>query len=471
MNTDLIIRMFLNLFFYMTAAIIIHSLLFLQVRLAKLVFLNCFSMLLFLAPQYLAYHNFILSDSTDMISITGFLLFPLTYTLMILKFYDLTENHSMIPVSLVVLSALFLSILFPDETARILMTQQIIMSVFILYVLTTINLNTPLKIIGAAQVINCINALISFATNNFINMTVSTSLLALVTFYILSLEYQGRLSKFIRQLKQSNELNRKLTHQITRLKQSNDQCRQIIAEKYSELFQIARHASLAEITTGIAHELAQPLTGIKGIAQNMIDDFLYEEFDSTQAVTELQKISSLVDKSSSIINHIRNFSKKTGVSMKTIDLNIAIIDAIDLINHQLKKNDIELVCHFEDVIPMISGDAISIEQLIVNFLLNAKDAIIEKKNFQKETEGKIEISTAVHEKNVRLVIRDNGTGIPKDIIPKIWSPFFTSKKRTHGTGVGLSICSRIIKEHNAEVQVDSSSSGTLFIIDFPIPEE
>jgi histidine kinase len=225
------------------------------------------------------------------------------------------------------------------------------------------------------------------------------------------------------------------------------------------------------VTTGIAHELAQPLTGIKGIAQNMIDDINYDELDKLQAVAELQRISSLVDKSSTIIDHIRNFSKKSGFSMRIIDLNNSILEAIDLIHHQLKKNNIDLLCDLHENIQGVYGDTISIEQLIVNLVLNAKDAIIEKKHLDTDHEGLIKITTSVNNHKVRLIIKDNGIGIPKDIIPKIWSPFFTSKKRNHGTGIGLSICSKIIKEHNAEVTLDTSSGGTTFTIDFPIPEE
>ena len=157
--------------------------------------------------------------------------------------------------------------------------------------------------------------------------------------------------------------------------------------------------------------------------------------------------------------------------MHPIDLNISILEAVDLVNHQLKKNDIEFIFHMDDSLPLVPADSLSIEQLIVNLVLNAKDAVIEKKTFQQDTNGLIEITTSHIDKKVRLIIHDNGIGMPKDIIPKIWSPFFTSKKRNHGTGIGLSICSKIIKEHKAEVSLDSNSSGTTFTIDFPVHED
>ena len=272
-------------------------------------------------------------------------------------------------------------------------------------------------------------------------------------------------------MNKTNELNKKLNHHISRLKQSVDQCKRIISDKDLELYQLSRHASLAEITTGIGHELSQPLTGIKGIAQNMIDDINYEEFDTMQAVSELLKICSLVDKSSSIIDHIRNFSRKTGVIKKQLDINNVILNAIDLINIQIRKSNIDIIFILDENIPKIHGDNISLEQLIINIILNSRDAIIENRYYEPAHQGRIKITTQMVDDKVRLTIEDNGTGIPQEIMSKIWSPFFTSKKRNHGTGIGLSISSKILKDHDADVNLTSNSNGTIFDFDFPSSPE
>ena len=99
---------------------------------------------------------------------------------------------------------------------------------------------------------------------------------------------------------------------------------------------------------------------------------MIQDFENLQGVSELLKICALVDKSSSIIDHIRNFSKKGTLSMKMIDLNKIILEAIDLINLQLKKNSIDLIFVLDDTIPKIRGDKISLEQLIVNIILEFK---------------------------------------------------------------------------------------------------
>jgi len=461
----------INILFYATIVIIILAILYFNIRIAKLILLNCVTLLLFIIPYFLLFNNFYEFTAIPTVAVVGLLILPITYTWMILYIYNLLDDYSLFPAYIAIISALFILVIFPAHTIKILSILHLMLCAYIIYLLSVVNLNISSRFLIAVQVLTCINIILSFFNSDAIHFITSPALLVILTFYILTIEYQQRLIRFIRQLNNSNELNKKLTHQITRLKQSNEQCRRIIAEKDTELFQISRHASLAEVTTGIAHELAQPLTGIKGIAQNMIDDINYDELDKLQAVAELQRISSLVDKSSTIIDHIRNFSKKSGFSMRIIDLNNSILEAIDLIHHQLKKNNIDLLCDLHENIQGVYGDTISIEQLIVNLVLNAKDAIIEKKHLDTDHEGLIKITTSVNNHKVRLIIKDNGIGIPKDIIPKIWSPFFTSKKRNHGTGIGLSICSKIIKEHNAEVTLDTNSGGTTFTIDFPIPEE
>lgn len=311
-----------------------------------------------------------------------------------------------------------------------------------------------------------ISPLLYLANNNLLP-SLFAGLASLVVFITTAYMTRRRIIAAISQLNTVNDLNNKLSYKISRLRGSNDQYRKIILEKESEILQLARHASLAEVTAGIAHELNQPLTGIKGIAQNMIDDITYEEFENLQAVSELLKICSLVDKSSTIINRIRSFSQKNVLPKKEVDLNHATIDAIDLIKLQLRKYNIELVFVLDEAIPKIHGDKISIEQLILNLILNSKDAIVSKQKENPDFTGVILISTTSIEGNVRLLIEDNGSGISDDIIDKIWSPFFTTKKKESGTGIGLSICKKILQDHRATVNVESSHGGTQFHILFP----
>lgn len=300
-------------------------------------------------------------------------------------------------------------------------------------------------------------------------------ILNLITFSTVIYNFAKRSSYTMWKIRSIRNINSKLIHTITLLKQKNDQFRQIIHDKDMELLQISRHASLAELTAGIAHEMAQPLTGIKGIAQNMMDDINYDEFDNMQAVSELLKICSMVDKATTIIEHIRNFSKRSSFNMKYTDLNRVILDAIDLIRIQLRRNDIDIILSLDEDIKKIYGDPISLEQLILNIVINARDAILEHTTFQNENyKGKIIITTASDEESNILTIEDNGPGIPREVIKNIWSPFFSTKRKTNSLGIGLSISNKILREHNASVIVNSSEEniyGTKFIITFPLKRD
>jgi signal transduction histidine kinase len=310
--------------------------------------------------------------------------------------------------------------------------------------------------------------------NKTLIITALLILCILLTLFVLY-EYSRRLHFINLRLISINNLNKRLNQVITRLRQSNNTLKKIISQKDIELLQIARHASLAEVTTGIAHELAQPLTGIKCLSQNMIDDINYDDFDHMQAVSDLVKISSLVDRSSSIIDHIRTFSRKRGFSFQESDLNACILNAIELINNQMRNSGIDLIFVLDDSVPRIYGDNLSLEQLFINLILNSKDAIVSKMESTGNFSGVIKITTTFNDGIVKLIIEDNGSGIPEDIIPKIWTPFFTTKQKGKGTGIGLSLSHRIIKEHNADVSINSSGEGTIFTIIFPVdhphPEE
>lgn len=466
MDTQNIVKFLINMLFFIDLAIIFHGILFFKVRIAKLIFLNCLTLLVLLLPYYMLTNGYWISAWAKRVSITGALLLPISYSVMIISFYDIREKFRPLAICAASLISGIVILLYPRLLVHVIITLDIVLSIYILYILTQTSQNLSQRILIILNLINLICTFISISFLKFEYSIILISFMTFITFYILGIEYQHRLYKFITQYRRSNEMIKKLSHQIIRLNQINSQFQNIISQKDAELYQMARHASLAEITSGIAHELAQPLTGIKGIAQNMVDDLNYDDFEKNDGISELSKISSLVDRSTSIINHIRNFSKKNEFSTKNIELNKTIVEAVDLISHQLKENGIELICTLDPASPRIFGDSLSIEQLAVNIILNAKDAIVQKQSFIESFNGRISVTTEEQGDDVELIISDNGIGIPKDILHKIWSPFFTSKKRNRGTGIGLSICSRIIKEHNATVKVDSSGSGTTFAIKF-----
>lgn len=408
-------------------------------------------------------------EAVMLIQAIGLSLFPASYALLLNHLYF--GDKKMRPVPIVFISLLFLA-------GALLLANLFIFSLLIIahcfYTAYVIMNNTPsitrshLLVYGLiAQVIVILGSLY---TRTEIYLLESVGGIFLLTTLLYFTHYLNRTSIILKNIKKSRELNKILFHKITQLSNKTERLKRIIHQKDLELLQMSKHASLAEITAGIAHELMQPLTGIKCISQNMIDDINHEELENLHAVSELSKIGTLVDKSSSIINHIRSFSKKSTLTMHFIDINKVILGALDLIQLPIKKYSIEIILKLSEDLPKIYGDTIALEQLIINLLLNARDAIIEKRNVDNQDyNGYIQITTQKNINSINLIIDDNGIGITPENIKSIWMPFFTTKKRSDSTGLGLSISNKILKEHNGKIVIDSKpGQGTRFTISFPM---
>jgi signal transduction histidine kinase len=457
-----------GLIFIASCLLIITCTIFSVIGILKRLILLLCAIVLLVAPHYFQLDAILSAGSISVLISLGLCIFPISFMIVIQYMFSQYRPISIIPVYALSAVSFFLLLFLHGNSGLIVFILYLAAYLYALYMIFPSVNDYVSAILPIFIFLNIVYMSITLYTLDNIHFILSAGFMGIALSFFIGITLNKRLTGLMNRFSAVNELNKKLNHQISRLKQSNDSYRKIILEKDLELQQMSRHASLAELTAGIAHELAQPLTGIKGIAQNMIDDINAEEFENLQAVSELLRICSLVDKSSSIINHIRNFSKKRIISKKPVDLNKVILDAIDLIQNQLKKNDIDLIFVLDDKIPKIIGDKISLEQLIVNIILNSKDAILEKGFDSSKENGTIRITTFSPNNAVTMIIQDNGTGISDDIMHKIWSPFFTTKKRDHGTGIGLSICSKILKDHDALVDIKSDSQGTQFVISFPV---
>lgn len=264
-------------------------------------------------------------------------------------------------------------------------------------------------------------------------------------------------------------MNATLTKLNRLLKQRNDQYLAMLNKKDNDIQLLSKYSTMAEITASIAHEIAQPLTGIKSIAQNMMDDINLDDFNYLEALSELQKICTMVDKATYIIDHIRSFTTNNHI-FKLIDINSIIMNAVTLTHNQLQKHNIEIFLLLNDSISKIYGNSINIEQILLNLLTNAKDAIVERA--QKESSnytGKIVIRSDCSDDYVIIQIEDNGIGIQPEFQKHIWSPFLTTKKHGKSLGIGLSISKKIIQDHNGEIFLSSTpNEGTIFTVKFSL---
>ncbi len=243
-------------------------------------------------------------------------------------------------------------------------------------------------------------------------------------------------------------------------------------ETEQQLLQASKMATLGEMATGVAHELNQPLAVMESASSFLIRKLgKKEKIDDEHLHIMAQKISSNVDRATKIINHLREFGRKADVGLDKVQLNDLLKRSHELLGQQLKVRGIEVGWQLEDGLPMIMGDPGRLEQVFINLLLNARDAIEEKlaKTIMKKGIEEIKIKTSCDGERVTVELSDTGMGIPAEMLEKIFEPFFTTKNLSKGTGLGLSISYGIIKECGGSIHVKSKQGkGSRFIVEFPV---
>ncbi|MFH2091597.1 MAG: ATP-binding protein [Pseudomonadota bacterium] len=240
-----------------------------------------------------------------------------------------------------------------------------------------------------------------------------------------------------------------------------------------QLIQAGKMATLGEMATGVAHELNQPLSVIKTASSFISKKISRNEPIDTQILATLsQEIESHVDRASKTINHMRLFGRKSNFSKENVNLNHIIKQAFDIFSQQLKLREINIEWNLDKDIPAILADPVKLEQVIINLLINARDAIVTRFKTLTDKNGQtrlITITTSFDSQQVKLEISDTGTGIPQTNINKIFEPFFTTKKVGDGTGLGLSISYGIIKEAGGRISARNNiDHGATFTIIFPV---
>ena len=238
-----------------------------------------------------------------------------------------------------------------------------------------------------------------------------------------------------------------------------------LREKQEQLVQAGKLATLGELTTGVAHELNNPLNNIGLFIGNVIDLIELGEADPQRMLHELHSAMQQVHKATEIISHLRTFGRAATVSREPVVINQVIQRAISLVHKQLHLRQIEVQLRFpsEDVI--VIGNAIQMEQVFINLLTNARDALADV------TQKMITITCTVKTDVVNIHFCDTGPGIPAGLEQRIFDPFFTTKEVGAGTGLGLSITYGIIKEHQGSIAVESRpGEGALFIIQLPLKQ-
>lgn len=222
-----------------------------------------------------------------------------------------------------------------------------------------------------------------------------------------------------------------------------------------------RMTSLGHVAAGIAHEIRNPLSGI-----NIYLDAAWqalEKGEDVESVKELLgKIQTASSKIESVIRRVMDFSKPSEPKLVHIDINKPVEDALELSLTMLRKNGIEIMTELAKNLPLCMADHQLIEQVILNLITNAAEAMKPMK-----TRKKIMISSSLNRGRVTVSIADSGPGVPSGLGRKVFDPFFTTKENS--TGIGLSLCQRIINDHGGILSISSSiMGGAKFTFTIPV---
>ncbi len=257
--------------------------------------------------------------------------------------------------------------------------------------------------------------------------------------------------------------------------QSLKEAYQELKHTQSQLVQSGKLASIGELAAGVAHELNQPLMVIRGNAQ-LVKRFITKgQYEIDELLKQMEPIERNTKRMMNIINHLRTFSRQSKSEYYALDVNQVIDESFLMVGEQLRLRSIEIKKSLDPDLPKIKGDTNQLEQVFLNLITNARDAISEKNEARKpedRTSESIEIITRRSETDanwVEVLFKDSGKGISESAKNSIFDPFFTTKEVGKGTGLGLSISYGIISDHSGQIEVaDTGPDGTTIRVTFPV---
>ena len=263
------------------------------------------------------------------------------------------------------------------------------------------------------------------------------------------------------------KLNRNLEQRVQEELQKINKQREMLIQK-------SKLESLGELAAGIAHEINQPLGSISMGLDNLHIKLKSGEITEEYAKRKSDSIFRDVDRIRNIIEHVRIFSRdQQNATVEPISVSEVVHNALSLIARQYENKGIDLQIKYSSRNDQTMGNKYKLEQVILNLLSNARYAVREKEKAGiKGYKKTIKINTFANRKECGVIIHDNGTGIPENIINNIFDPFFTTKQEEMGTGLGLSIIYGIVKEMKGEIKADSKEGKyTRLVVTLPLYKE
>jgi signal transduction histidine kinase len=237
-----------------------------------------------------------------------------------------------------------------------------------------------------------------------------------------------------------------------------------------QLTQSEKLSSIGLLAAGVAHEVNTPLAVISSYTQMLSKHLMTDDTNYARFHPVLEKITQQTFRASEIVNGLLNFSRMGTVDFSNVDVNAILRDTALLLEHSMKSGNVKLELNLSESLPPVFGNRGKLQQVVVNLIMNAKDALQDKKS------GHVLIATLKTSNGIEVCVEDDGPGMPPEVLSKIYDPFFTTKSnpkegQRRGTGLGLAVTYGIVQEHGGTIEVASTvGSGTIFRILFPVAE-
>jgi C4-dicarboxylate-specific signal transduction histidine kinase len=242
-------------------------------------------------------------------------------------------------------------------------------------------------------------------------------------------------------------------------------------EKETQLIQAGKLATLGTMAAGMAHEINQPLNVIQ-ICADLIQKMVKKgvAISDEDLLNMSRDIIENVARASGVIKHVRDFARQSDRDLKKLNINDPIRDVFKVLGHQIAVHSIETVLDLDENLPGVRAEHNRLEQVFINLVTNAIDAMDEKSaRSHGPVEKKLTIKTFARNGHVSATVADTGIGMNEEVKNKLFEPFFTTKDTGKGTGLGTSISFGIVKDYSGTITVETKEGqGSCFTVRFPV---
>jgi len=230
-----------------------------------------------------------------------------------------------------------------------------------------------------------------------------------------------------------------------------------LEESQEQLIRAEKLTSLGQLAASIAHEINNPLAGVLVYTQLLSKKVTGDAFKKEEALSNLSKMETEISRCSRIIRNLLDFARQKEPTLRLVDVNQVIEQVLSMVGHQAQMQNVEVVQEFSPSLPKVVADFDQLQQIFTNLALNAIQAMPEG--------GELTVRSSAVDSEVRVDVQDTGCGISKENMSKLFTPFFTTKVKGKGVGLGLAVVHGIIERHKGRIEVQSDvGKGTTFSV-------